>query len=112
MLLLVPYIGLNCFHYTSVEKKIVLCRLDSHYLFTDLLYGTLPTNNDLLANSSFFYVIAIGMDSKYAYVRNNYNRSFDQSSRLLLGKHFSVTLHPDDIAIQSIPANKKVNSWE
>jgi hypothetical protein len=36
--------------------------------------------NDFLANSSFFYVIAIGMDSKYAYV-------------------FSITLHQEDIAI-------------
>lgn len=44
-------------------------------------------------------MIAIGMDSKYAYVSNNYNRNFDQSNGSLLGKHFSVTLHPEDIAI-------------
>jgi hypothetical protein len=55
--------------------------------------------NDLLANSSFFYMIAIGMDSNYSYVSNNYDRNFDQSNGSLLGKHFSITLHPEDIAI-------------
>ncbi|WP_428330147.1 hypothetical protein [Mucilaginibacter sp.] len=55
--------------------------------------------NDFLVNSSFFYTIAIGMDSKYAYVSNNYNKNFDQSNGSLLGKDFSITLHPDDIAI-------------
>jgi len=55
--------------------------------------------NDFLTDSSFFYTIAIGMDSRYSYVSNNYNRNFDQSSGSLLGKHFSVTLHPDDISI-------------
>jgi len=39
------------------------------------------------------------MDRTYAYVSNNYNRNFDQSNGTLLGKHFSVTLHPEDIAI-------------
>jgi hypothetical protein len=57
--------------------------------------------NDLLAESSFFYTIAIGMDSKYSYVSSNYNRNFDQSNGTLLGKHFSITLHPEDISICS-----------
>jgi len=55
--------------------------------------------NEFLANSSFFYTIAIGMDSRYSYVSTNYNRNFDFGNDTLLGKHFSVTLHPDDIAI-------------
>ncbi|MGF7081487.1 hypothetical protein [Mucilaginibacter sp. UYCu711] len=55
--------------------------------------------NEFLADSSFFYSIAIGMDSKYAYVSTNYNRNFDQSNDSLLGKDFSVTLNPEDIAI-------------
>jgi hypothetical protein len=55
--------------------------------------------NDFLANSSFFYTIAIGMDSKYSYVSNNYNYNFDHTKGSLLGKHFSITLHPDDIRI-------------
>ncbi|MBD1393173.1 PAS domain-containing protein [Mucilaginibacter glaciei] len=52
-----------------------------------------------LANSSVFYTIAINLDSKYVFVSNNYNRNFDQSNGSLLGKNFSVTLHPDDIRI-------------
>jgi hypothetical protein len=55
--------------------------------------------NAFLANSSFFYTIAIGMDSRYSYVSDNYNHNFDLLKESLLGKHFSVTLHPDDIEI-------------
>jgi len=55
--------------------------------------------NAFLANSSFFYTIAIGMDSRYSYVSDNYNHNFDFLKESLLGKHFSITLHPDDIAI-------------
>ena len=55
--------------------------------------------NDFLADSSFFYTIAIGMDSRYSYVSKNYDRNFDRSDGSLLGKHFSITLHPDDISI-------------
>lgn len=55
--------------------------------------------NSFLIDSSFFYTIAIGMDSTYTFVSNNYNRNFDHSKGSLLGRHFSVTLHPDDIAV-------------
>ncbi|WP_184551026.1 PAS domain-containing protein [Mucilaginibacter sp. FT3.2] len=55
--------------------------------------------NEFLANSSYFYTIAIGMDSRYSYVSANYNRNFDFENNSLLGKHFSITLHADDMAI-------------
>jgi hypothetical protein len=55
--------------------------------------------NDFLADSNFFYTIAIGMDSRYSYVSDNYNRNFDLLGDSLLGKHFSVTLHPGDIPL-------------
>jgi hypothetical protein len=55
--------------------------------------------NDFLANSNFFYTIAIGMDSRYSFVSSNYNRNFDQSNGSLLSKHFSITLHPEDVSI-------------
>jgi len=58
--------------------------------------------NSFLADSSFFYTIAIGMDSRYTYVSDNYNRNFDLLGDSLLGKHFSVTLHPDDIPLCSV----------
>jgi hypothetical protein len=54
--------------------------------------------NSFLASSSFFYTIAIGMDSRYSYVSDNYNRNFALLEESLVGKHFSITLHPDDIA--------------
>ncbi|RFZ92913.1 hypothetical protein D0C36_16100 [Mucilaginibacter conchicola] len=55
--------------------------------------------NQFLKDSSFFYTIAIGMDSKYTYVSKNYDRNFEFTNGTLLGRHFSVTLHPDDIVI-------------
>jgi hypothetical protein len=55
--------------------------------------------NTFLASSSFFYTIAIGMDSRYSYVSDNYNRNFALLEESLLGKHFSTTLHPDDIPL-------------
>ncbi|WCT14453.1 PAS domain-containing protein [Mucilaginibacter jinjuensis] len=57
-----------------------------------------PINN-FLNNSSFFYTIAIGMDSCYAYVSKNYDRNFEFTNGTLLGRHFSVTLHPEDVSI-------------
>lgn len=55
--------------------------------------------NQLLQDSSFFYTIAIGMDSCYSYVSPNYDRSFRFTNSTLLGKHFSVTLHEEDIPL-------------
>jgi hypothetical protein len=55
--------------------------------------------NKFLDDSSFFYTIAIGMDSLYSYVSKNYDRNFEFTNGTLLGKHFSVTLHPDDVEI-------------
>ncbi len=55
--------------------------------------------NQLLRDSSFFYTIAIGVDSAYCYVSNNYDTNFKLNYGTLLGKHFSVTLHPEDVAI-------------
>lgn len=58
-----------------------------------------PQINAFLKDSSYFYTIAIGMDSCYSYVSMNYDRNFEFTNGTLLGKHFSVTLHPDDIVI-------------
>ena len=55
--------------------------------------------SNFLNDSNFFYVISIGMDSTYSYVSANYDRNFDFFNKSLLGKHFSVTLHPDDVVI-------------
>lgn len=58
-----------------------------------------PQINAFLKYSSFFYTITIGMDSRYSYVSRNYDRNFEFTNNTLLGRHFSVTLHPEDIAI-------------
>jgi len=58
-----------------------------------------PQINQFLKDSTFFYTIAIGMDSNYSYVSANYDRNFDFTNGTLLGRHFSVTLHPEDISI-------------
>ncbi len=55
--------------------------------------------NQFLKESAFFYTIAIGLDSRYSYVSKNYDRNFEFTNGTLLDSHFSVTLHPDDIAI-------------
>ena len=62
--------------------------------------------NDFLANSSYFYTIAIGMDSRYTYVSDNYNRNFALLQDTLLGKHFSITLHPEDIEVCALSGKK------
>ena len=66
---------------------------------TSLYMQLFKETNDFLEHSSYFYTIAIGMDSKYSYVSNNYDKNFDLLKDSLLGKHFSITLHPDDISI-------------
>ena len=58
-----------------------------------------PQINQFLKESLFFYTIVIGMDSRYSYVSKNYDRNFEFTGGTLLGKHFSVTLHPEDIVI-------------
>ena len=58
-----------------------------------------PQINEFLEDSSFFYTIAIGMDSRYSYVSRNYDRNFEFTNGTLLGRPFSVTLHPEDVLI-------------
>lgn len=55
--------------------------------------------NEFLRDSYFFYTIAIGMDSTYMYVSKSYDQNFEFTNGTLLSRHFSVTLHPDDIAV-------------
>ncbi|WDF54177.1 PAS domain-containing protein [Mucilaginibacter sp. KACC 22063] len=55
--------------------------------------------NNFLHTSKLFYTIAIGIDSYYTFVSPNYDRNFSLGKKTLLGEHFSVTLHPEDIRI-------------
>ncbi|WP_204302958.1 hypothetical protein, partial [Klebsiella pneumoniae] len=41
----------------------------------------------------------IAMDGRYKYVSPSYDNNFSFAGGTLLGKEFSITLHPDDIKI-------------
>ncbi len=53
----------------------------------------------LLEKSSFYYLIAIGMDGVYSYVSPNYDRNFRYQYTTLKGQPFHVTMHPEDVRI-------------
>lgn len=53
--------------------------------------------NRFLSQSRYFYTISINLESIYSYVSPNYDRNFNFGESSLLGQHFSVTLHPDDL---------------
>jgi PAS domain S-box-containing protein len=53
----------------------------------------------LLHNSSLYYMISVDMNSNYAYVNNRYHQSFDGLHGNLVGQHYSITMHPDDLEV-------------
>jgi hypothetical protein len=64
----------------------------------------------LLENSSFYYLIAIGMDGNYSFVSLNYDRNFRHQYATLLERPFHVTMHPDDVKICQEGAEKCFNN--
>jgi PAS domain S-box-containing protein len=66
----------------------------------------------LLENSSFYYLIAIGMDGNYSYVSPNYDRNFRYQYNTLLDRPFHVTMHPEDVKICQEVAGKCFDSPE
>lgn len=54
---------------------------------------------NLLENSNFYYVIIAGMDSNYSYVNTHYANAFGYIARNMIGKPYSVTMHPDDTKV-------------
>jgi len=53
----------------------------------------------LLDDSTMYYLISVGMDSKYSYVNKRYQKAFNNVHGNLVGQHYSVTMHPDDTAV-------------
>jgi hypothetical protein len=51
----------------------------------------------LLGESGTYYLIAVGMDSNYSYVNKRYADIFEPLYGSLVGTHYSVTMHPDDL---------------
>lgn len=50
-------------------------------------------------NSSFYYVIIANMEGRYAYVNDNYKRSFSYKDDEIVGQPYQITMHPDDANI-------------
>jgi len=53
----------------------------------------------LLHDSSLYYLISVDMNSTYSYVNNRYRAAFNGLHGNLVGQHYSVTMHPDDLEI-------------
>lgn len=51
---------------------------------------------NLLEHSNFYYVIIAGMDSNYSYVNSHYAAAFGHIAKDMIGKPYSITMHPDD----------------
>ena len=53
----------------------------------------------LLDKSNTYYLIAVGMDSNFTYVNKRYQRVFENTHNNLVGQHYSITMHPEDLDI-------------
>jgi PAS domain S-box-containing protein len=51
----------------------------------------------LLGNSGTYYLIAVGMDSNYSYLNKRYAEIFEPIHGSLIGMHYAVTMHEDDL---------------
>lgn len=60
----------------------------------------------LLHHSETFYLISVSMDSTYAYVNAHYHRLFNKQHGELVGQHYSVTIHQEDLSVCAVVAEK------
>lgn len=60
----------------------------------------------LLHNSTIYYLIAVNMDSNYSYVNDRYQGVFNNVHGQLVGQHYSITMHPDDLETCRTVANQ------
>ncbi len=51
----------------------------------------------LLGNSGTYYLIAVGMDSTYTYLNKRYTEVFEPVHGSLIGMHYAITMHQDDL---------------
>jgi len=51
---------------------------------------------ELLQNSGTFYLISVGMDSRYNYINGLYKQRFEPFYGDLVGQHYAITMHPED----------------
>ena len=50
----------------------------------------------LLGESGTYYLISVDMQSNYSYLNKHYGEIFQPIHGDLVGKHYAVTIHPDD----------------
>lgn len=51
---------------------------------------------NLLGESITYYLIAVDMNSNYTYLNRRYSQIFEPIHGNLIGKHYTMTMHPDD----------------
>jgi hypothetical protein len=55
----------------------------------------------LLHDSSLYYLLSIDMNSNYSYINNRYRAAFDGIHGDLVGQHYSITMHEEDLNVCS-----------
>ena len=51
----------------------------------------------LLGESSTYYLISVDMNANYSYLNKHYADNFKPIHGDLIGKHYAITMHPDDL---------------
>jgi PAS domain S-box-containing protein len=51
----------------------------------------------ILGNSGTYYLISVDMDSNYSYLNKRYAEIFEPIHGDLVGKHYAITMHKDDL---------------
>ena len=60
----------------------------------------------LLGESDTYYLIGIDMTSNYTYVNKHYNDVFTPIHGDLVGQHYAITMHEEDIETCQIVSNQ------
>lgn len=55
----------------------------------------------LLHDSSLYYLLSIDMNSNYSYINNRYRAAFNGIHGDLVGQHYAITMHEDDLNVCS-----------
>lgn len=63
----------------------------------------------LMENSMSYYLIAVDMNSNYSFINKRYSSIFEPIHGNLVGKHYAVTMHQDDLQICEYVAQQAFN---
>jgi hypothetical protein len=70
--------------------------MDHVFQFKKTLMKAFEEIKKVLGNSNMYYLVSIGMDSKYAYLNRHYQEVFNVIYGDLTGQHYAITMHPED----------------